>query len=326
MPRVSVLLPTHNRCDVLGFAIRSALAQTFQDFELIVMGDGCTDDTAAVVQSFVTQASTRRIVWLDFPKAPGFGYANRNRALRHARGEIIAYLAHDDLWFPDHLQRLVECLSRPGAELTYSLPLTISESGQVTPLVLDLHDPSTLEMWRAGRLPYLYTTAVAHLTRCLTAYGFWQEEMPAGGDWELWVRILAGGQWRNVVYHPVPTSVHFVAHWRRGSETWSRRLWQRVRAWERSVPPELSLHVPPGTTEQEAVWLAIERAPSAWMSDLRAAVQIDLDRRATFAFPLSGALEAGSRYFQRLRGSQGSQGAREPRKPRELREPREPLN
>ena len=133
-PRFSVLLPTHNRADVLAYAIRSVLRQTEPDFELLIVGDGCTDNTAGVVAGF----DDPRIRWFDLPKAPHFGYANRNIALKQARGELIGFMAHDDIVFDDHLALLAATLDESGAEWAYSRPLWVSSDGTVVVYPMNL--------------------------------------------------------------------------------------------------------------------------------------------------------------------------------------------
>jgi len=133
-PRFSVLLPTHNRDDVIEYAIRSCLWQTEQDFELLIVGDGCTDRTSEVVSHF----NDARIRWFDLPKAPLSGYANRNTVLRQARGHFIAYAQHDDIFFPDHLSRLAATAERTGVQWCYSRPLWVEPDGVLAPFAIDL--------------------------------------------------------------------------------------------------------------------------------------------------------------------------------------------
>jgi hypothetical protein len=116
-PLVSVVTSTYNRSNVLRWTIRSVLAQSIDDWELIVVGDGCTDDTAEVVGSF----GDERITFTDLGTNSGDQSAPNNEGVRRARGRYLAYLNHDDLWFPDHLERTVEVLRRDEADLVHTL-------------------------------------------------------------------------------------------------------------------------------------------------------------------------------------------------------------
>src|SRR5215210_2737526 len=276
-PKYSILLPTHNRADVLPFAIRSVLRQTVEDFELLVVGDGCTDGTAEVVGGF----DDRRIRWFDLPKAPHFGYANRNVALRKAAGELVAFMAHDDLWLPDHLELLARCLEDGGAEIAYGLPLWVIPRGLIAPLVFNLHHPETLARFAEGKHNSIPAGCVIHRRECLDKYGYWNADLPAGGDLDMWARIVEGGGRQNFAYLPEPTCLHFRANWREGLALEQPRLhvWKALHAVEGYLPAGLKVDVPPGLTEQEAFWPAIEGNPRRWTADLRAAVHSAVEKR-----------------------------------------------
>lgn len=115
-PRVSVIIPTYNWSSVLRFAIRSVLWQTEQDFEILVMGDGCTDDSESVCLSF----GDARIRWHNLPENSGNQSAPNNAGLALARAEHVAYLGHDDVWHPDHVNTLLAAVTRTGADFASS--------------------------------------------------------------------------------------------------------------------------------------------------------------------------------------------------------------
>ena len=110
MPTVSVVIPTYNREATLPCAIESVLAQTFEDFELLVIDDDSTDDTADVVDRF----DDARIRYLSHGRNEG-GSAARNTGIERATGTYIAFLDSDDEWLPTKLERQVDRLeSRPA--------------------------------------------------------------------------------------------------------------------------------------------------------------------------------------------------------------------
>ncbi|MGE0706120.1 MAG: glycosyltransferase family 2 protein [Vicinamibacterales bacterium] len=276
MPRFSVLLPTHNRADVIPFAIESVLRQTEPDFELLVAGDGCTDGTAAAVAAFRDD----RIRWFDLPKAPGFGYANRNIALREARGDLVAFAAHDDLLFPDHLERLGQAIDEADADWLYSQPLWVTTDGIVIPYGpnLTLDDELTFFLTRGNSIA---AACVVHRRHCLERYGYWPEALPRGGDWDLWVRIVSGSP-RKPAYLPTPTCVHFTANWKRSRDGQGGPVRAMVQIADRSAwwPSGLKYTVPPGEPEQAVIFRAMTNEGADWCRQVRADVITVMDRVA----------------------------------------------
>src|SRR5262249_43894876 len=120
-PRVSIITATYNWSSVLRYAIESVRWQTFTDFELLVVGDGCTDDSEAVVTSF----DDPRISWTNLPENSGSQATPNNAGLTMARGAYVAYLGHDDLWLPNHLAALVDAIERAEADVAYTLAAMI---------------------------------------------------------------------------------------------------------------------------------------------------------------------------------------------------------
>lgn len=119
-PRVSIVTTTYNYPEVLKLTMETALDQTFADFEYLVIGDGCTDETEDVVAAF----DDPRIRWRNLPENLG-NQSDVNRiALDMAQGDYIAYLNHDDLWFSDHLALLMDCIDRGGFDIASSLCLS----------------------------------------------------------------------------------------------------------------------------------------------------------------------------------------------------------
>ena len=110
-PQVSVILPTHNRAQLVGRAILSVLAQTFQDWELLVVDDASIDDIREVVDAF----RDPRICYLR-RDTNGGGSAARNVGIRAARGQYLAFLDSDNEMLPERLEKQLKVFESSDLE------------------------------------------------------------------------------------------------------------------------------------------------------------------------------------------------------------------
>ncbi len=124
-PLVSVIIPTYNWSSVLRLAIHSVLWQTEQNFELLVIGDGCTDNSEEVVKS----CGDSRVSWRNLPVNSGNQAAPNNAGLALARGRYIAFLGHDDVWHPEHLSSMLRAITSVRADFATSLVEMIGPQG-----------------------------------------------------------------------------------------------------------------------------------------------------------------------------------------------------
>jgi len=116
MPAISIIIPTFNRSHVLGKAIESIMAQTFQDWELLIVDDGSTDDTRSLVADYQTRCPAIRYLWQENRKQA----VARNHGIRVARGRYLAFLDSDDEWMPEKLSRQSALLDRdPRVGMVY---------------------------------------------------------------------------------------------------------------------------------------------------------------------------------------------------------------
>ena len=130
LPLVSIIIPAYNADRFIGETLRSVLLQTCQNIEIIVVDDGSKDDTAAIVGQFAERDP--RIMLIQ--QANAGVAAARNCAIKHSRGEFVAPIDSDDLWYPHKIEKQVERILHASADtgLVYTWSAHIDEEGSLT--------------------------------------------------------------------------------------------------------------------------------------------------------------------------------------------------
>lgn len=188
MPRVSVIIPTYNRRDFVREAIASVCAQTYRDFELIVVDDGSTDGTARIVEEF-RQGRAHAVQYI-FQTNQGVSAA-RNHGVVRSSGALLAFLDSDDVWQPEKLAaQIVFFNAQPAAQICQTQEVWLRRGVRVNPR--HKHRKSGGDIFsRSLELCLVSPSAVMMQRTLFERMGGFDEQLPACEDYDLWLRIAA---------------------------------------------------------------------------------------------------------------------------------------
>ena len=131
---ISIIMPMHNSAAFVGEAIESVLAQSYSEWELIIVDDESTDASVSIVEAYVQKDS--RIRLFRNPKPIKMPSAPRNMGLSMAKGRYIAFLDSDDMWLPEKLTQQIPLMQNPQVAIVYSNYEKMTESGKKTGRVI----------------------------------------------------------------------------------------------------------------------------------------------------------------------------------------------
>jgi glycosyltransferase involved in cell wall biosynthesis len=186
-PTISVVIPTYNRAYIVGRAIQSILNQTYQDFEIIVVDDGSTDNTEEVVKGF----GDDRLRYTRHKENSGASAAPRNTGIQMARGEYVAFLSSDDEWLPQMLEKQInkfESLSPDVGVVYCGYACIVEKTGEIlsesVPTVRgDVFRSMIEESMTLGDLTPLIRK------ECFEKAGIFDTEFSSAELWDLLIRI-----------------------------------------------------------------------------------------------------------------------------------------
>ena len=185
-PTVSVVIPTYNREQLIGRSIKSVLSQTYQDFEIIIVDDGSTDNTEEVVSSF----NDERIRCVRHGTNKGEAAA-RNTGIKVARGEYIASQDSDDEWLPGKLAKQIELfentLSKVGVVYTGFWKIENNEKTYIPFSWVNQREGDIHKELLKGN--FIGSPATLVRKECFKKAGMFDEKLSHLVDWEMWLRI-----------------------------------------------------------------------------------------------------------------------------------------
>ncbi len=186
-PLVSVIIPTYNRTQYICEAVDSVLAQTYRNIEVIVVDDGSTDNTEEILSQYDSK------IKYVFQNNAGPSAA-RNNGIKQARGDLLAFLDSDDIWFPEKLERQIQLMKQSrNTGLVSCGSYIINVSGEITasPIIKKNHENKKLFLKELMVHNVVSGGGSAALIKkkCFEELGLFSENLWIGEDWDMWIRI-----------------------------------------------------------------------------------------------------------------------------------------
>lgn len=186
-PLISVVIPVYNGSNYMREAVESVLAQTYTNYEILLIDDGSKDNTWEIIQEYVQKYPDKI---RGFHKENGGVSTALNLGIAEMKGEWFAWLSHDDLWLPEKLEKQVAFMNLcPSGGLYYSGYYYINETGDILEAKDGAFFPSSINV--AVLLGKNYINGITVLIRkdCLDAVGGFDTQYRCVQDWDLWIKI-----------------------------------------------------------------------------------------------------------------------------------------
>ena len=185
-PKVSIIIPTYNRANLLSRAIKSILNQTFKDFELIIVDDGSTDNTRQVVEKFQKEDSRIKYIWQENSGAPA---RPKNTGIKNSTGEYIAFLDDDDEWLPEKLEKQLKLFEN-------------SEKNNLGFVGCNfyINEDNKTKLYKIPKMKNVFknllegvvingSSGIMIKKLVIGNVGLFDENFKSSEDWDLWIRI-----------------------------------------------------------------------------------------------------------------------------------------
>ena len=186
IPKVSIIIPVYNGSKYLNYAIESALDQTYNNTEIIVINDGSTDNglTDEIAKGYGDQIRY-------FHKDNGGTSSSLNFGIKKMCGDYFSWLSHDDIYLPHKIEKQISYLTNNNLKICYSKVILIDDKGSIIRKDHSQWYPRTEAIKKILPANYINGCSILINIECFKKVGIFNEKLKYTQDTEMWIRLLS---------------------------------------------------------------------------------------------------------------------------------------